>query len=373
MVTQEYGVQMKPILALITALLLLCGQAAEAAMIFTGDRIDGVPVIERLDVADAPIGQISRYWFRVSDQSIGQGWYVPVLVARGSKPGKRLLLTAGVHGDELNGIAVIHQLFASLDPKSLSGTVLAVPGLNTPGLLNTTRSYSGSALASQTNLNRLMPGNLASDEVGSVYAARLWNQVFAGNADQAIDLHAQSLGTAYPVYVFAQTAQARRIADMIAPDMIKMDAGAKGSIENTLDDYGIPAVTLELGRPDQFDSQMIARGLRGVRNVMIDMGIASGVPDLSGPTPFIGNRAVDVWAPRGGYATLAVRLGDPVTKGQVVATLADPFGRVTATVTAPTAGRVLSVSTSPTREIGALLVRILSWSDDEPCKQTGCP
>ena len=96
--------------------LAVSAPSASAATVLTGDRLDGVAVIERLDVSDAPVGQITRYYFRVLDQASGQGWYVPVLVARGAKPGKRLLLTAAIHGDELNGIEVIHQLFAGLDP-----------------------------------------------------------------------------------------------------------------------------------------------------------------------------------------------------------------------------------------------------------------
>jgi hypothetical protein len=43
-----------------------------------------------------------------------------------------------------------------------------------------------------------------------------------------------------------------------------------------------------------------------------------------------------------------------------VATIADPFGRVVATLTSPIAGRVSSLATAPTREIGDLLVRVLA-------------
>lgn len=363
---------MKALATLAAALGLLVASPAASATQFTGDRIDGVAVIEKLDVADLPAGQISRFYFRVVDQSVGQGWYVPVMVAKGAKPGKKLLLTAGIHGDEYNGIDVIHRLFAGLDPATLSGTVVAVPGLNQPGLLNATRNYSGSVYASPLNLNRQMPGDVHSDEVAEVYAARLWNQIFIGNADQAIDLHTQSRGTLYPIYAFAETAEARRMADMIRPDMIKMDAGVKGTVENMLNAAGVPSVTLELAGPERFDPVAIGRGMTGVRNVMIDMGILPGKPVLEGPDPFVGNLSQDVSAPRGGYAHILVKLGDPITKGQVLATIADPFGRTVATVTAPIGGRALSIGTSPAREIGALLVRILAWSDAEPCKPTSC-
>jgi predicted deacylase len=360
----------------LAAALAMPAPTVSAATVLTGDRLDGVPVIERLDVSDAPLGQITRYYFRVTNQASGQGWYVPVLVARGAKPGKKLLLTAAIHGDELNGIDVIHQLFAGLDPARMSGNVVAIPGLNAPGLLNASRNFTPSHGGGGQNLNREMPDVRSSeapgDSVGALYAGRLWSQLFIGNADAAIDLHTQSTGTVYPVYVFAETAAARRMADLIRPDVIKMDAGIKGSVENMLNAAGVPAVTLELGAPLVFDREMVRRGLRGVRNVMIDMGITPGSPDLSGPEPFLGNRSVDVTASRGGYARILVALGDRVKAGQPVATISDPFGRIIARETAPMDGQVTALATAPTREVGSMLVRILAWSDEEVCKANSC-
>ena len=66
------------------------------------------------------------------------------------------------------------------------------------------------------------------------------------------------------------------------------------------------------------------------------------------------------------------KLGDKVTAGQAVATLADPFGRVIATANAPISGQVTSLATTPIRDPGSLLVRILTWSDTEVCKADGC-
>lgn len=62
----------------------------------TGDWNDGTPMIDRLDGGDFAPGQVHRFWFRVSDNAIGQAWYVPMVVVKGAKPGHRLLLTAGI-------------------------------------------------------------------------------------------------------------------------------------------------------------------------------------------------------------------------------------------------------------------------------------
>jgi predicted deacylase len=358
---------------LLLAALLAVSTPALAQTVYTGDKVDGAAVIDKLDVTDLPASAVTKLYFRVTDTSIGQGWYVPVVVVKGAKPGPKLLITAGIHGDELNGISVLQHLAQSLDPKTLSGTLVAVPGLNTPGLLHSTRGFTADEIGTNgENLNRAMPGS-AEGGPASRYANRLWHQLFIGNADFAIDLHTQSRGGSYPGYVFAQTGAARQIADLLRPDVIGMDAGVEGTVENMLNPADIPAVTYELGGPEQFDAAMIARATRGIRNVMIGKGMLAGKPDLSDPAPYVGNVVTDIDSPRGGWTTVKVKLKDDVKKGDVVAVVSNPFGETIATITASSDGHVLSLATDPRTEPGDMVVRLIAWSDQGVCAQTGCP
>jgi predicted deacylase len=62
-------------------------------------------------------------------------------------------MTSSLHGDEVNGVRVIHRLFQTeLDPEQLHGTVVAVIVANVEGFLAGTRGMEGQ------DLNRLMPG-----------------------------------------------------------------------------------------------------------------------------------------------------------------------------------------------------------------------
>ena len=67
--------------------------------------------VEVLDLESLPIGQISRLQVDVCEDAAGRSLALPVLVARGVRPGPVFGLTAAVHGDELNGIPVILSLF----------------------------------------------------------------------------------------------------------------------------------------------------------------------------------------------------------------------------------------------------------------------
>jgi len=53
--------------------------------------------------------------------------YLPLAIINGSKPGVKLWLEAGFHGDEVEGIADAFQLIDDLDPADLSGTVIIEP------------------------------------------------------------------------------------------------------------------------------------------------------------------------------------------------------------------------------------------------------
>ncbi len=349
-------------------LALLAMQPAQAATERVGS-LAGVAVIDRLDVADLPAGKTQRFWFRAGDSQIGQDWLVPVIVVKGARPGPRLLVTAGIHGDELNGIDVIHQLVRGLAPADLAGTLVAVPGLNTPGLLQSTREFTPDYSHASPNLNREMPGDENGDGVEH-YAGRLWHRLLRPNADEAVDLHTQSRGTAYVLYAFASTPRAQRMANLMGPDVIKLDTGEKGALENELVRDGVPAITLELGTPEVFNPEMVRRGLAGLHNLMREKGmIAGAVVEPKGV--FTGNRLAVVRAPRGGWARLLVPLGGMARKGEPVATMADAFGRITDTLLAPESGRISASFTDPRRERGSTIVRIIHMSDAPECRE-GC-
>lgn len=351
-------------------LAVLMAAPAQAQTVVAG-ALDREAVIDQLDVRDVPAGATTRYWFRAGETATGQRWLVPVVVVKGARPGPRLLVTAGIHGDELNGIDVLHRLVRTLNPAELSGTLVAVPGLNPPGLLQGTREFSANDSRASANLNRQMPGDLDGSAVAH-HAALLWQKLFLPNADLAVDLHTQSRGGAYVLYAFASTARTKRMAELLAPDVIKLDRGDKGTVENTLTDAGVPAVTLELGMPERFDAEMVRRGVAGLQNLMREQKMLAG--DVMEPpaTMVVGNALARVMAPRGGWATLLTPLGSRVEKGQLVATMADAFGRVTDTLLAPESGVVAAAMTDPRRERGGMIVRILHMKDDPECA-FGCP
>jgi predicted deacylase len=79
---------------------------------------------------------------------------VPIAVLDGGE-GPSVLLTAGNHGDEYEGQAVLRDLIRELDPARLHGRLIVLPALNLPAVLAGRRESP----LDGGNLNRLFPGD----------------------------------------------------------------------------------------------------------------------------------------------------------------------------------------------------------------------
>lgn len=333
-------------------------------MIYNGDIIDGVPVITKLDVSHLEKGKIYRFMFKSIEMNIGQSWYVPVMVAVGKNPGKRLLLNTGIHGDELNGIKVIQDIFSTLDPNQLSGVVIGTLQASPNSLMHTSRYwYMTTDGSDYADMNRLFPGKVAGN-TAERHAYKLWNDLWHENVDMVIDLHTQSTDTVYSFFMYADLSipEVKSMALQFPADHIYDDKDASGTVEGTFDSVGIPAITLELGSPRIFEPEYIGRAIEGIYNLMLDKQM---ITDYKGrkATDFgtiIGNKLTSIRAEVGGYAEVLVKIGASVKIGEEIAIQKNPFGDLIKRYEAPNEGVVVSIGTGATREAGGLLVRLLS-------------
>ena len=97
---------------------------------------------------------------------LAQPVYIPIIVARGTVEKPVLGLTAAIHGNEVNGVAVIQRVLADITIDSLQGTIIAIPGLNGISLPLHQRRY-----IDNEDLNRNFPGK----ENGNRTQQYVWN------------------------------------------------------------------------------------------------------------------------------------------------------------------------------------------------------
>jgi len=359
----------------LAAALLLAATAAQAQTVFTGDVVQGKRVISKLDLADLAPGKTHSFFFQGVEMGTGQHWYVPVMVAKGAQSGKRLLLVAGVHGDELNPIRVVQKALAGIDATKLSGSVIGIIGPSRPGVEHVTRMWPMSNLGlNLVNPNRTWPG----DENGNTVERHSWlimNRLIKGNADIGVDIHTGGNGIDFALFAFAnwKDAEAQQIARLFPIDQILLEPGFDGTLEYALVRAGIPAITLELGGPRSFDDQMVAAGTEGVDNLlshynMLDRPLGQTAQDRN---VFVGNKLVDYFAVQSGFTEYLVKLNDTVNKGQKVAIQRNAFGEVVHEYVAQIDGRVAIIGTDAVRERGVDVISILGNSSE--CAVNACP
>ncbi|GAM75162.1 deacylase [Vibrio ishigakensis] len=319
-----------------------------------------LPVLESLNVDQLEAGE-HKFEFAVATNALGQRQHLPVRVFKGAKPGKKIVITAGVHGDEQSGIVAALKLANELVGKELSGCVTILPALNPTGILRHSRDfYPADPDTSPSNMNRFFPGNPEGDEVQR-FIASLWNNMLRPNADFAIDLHTQTSGTTYPLYVFAdyRIEMAKQMAYQLNPDVILDDPGDKGVLETAWNESGVPCITIEVGAGRYTDKAMIERTVEGMLEILKMHGVLEGNPaDVKGCIE--GTKTTSIKAKQGGFIECHVDLLQQVEQGELLATQMNSFGEVTEEYHAPHAGTVLSHNVEALRAPGSLVVRLIS-------------
>ena len=348
--------------------------SATAQTVFTGESIQGARVISQLDEADLAPGEKHNFMFRGAETAAGQYWYVPVIVAKGAKPGKRILFVAGTHGDELNPIAAVQSTFESLDPAKMTGTAIALIGPSRQGVENITRTWTINRLGGeQINPNRAWPGR----ENGNTVERHAWlitHKLIRGNVDIGIDHHTGGTGMDFARFVFAYADDPKSIelGGLFPVDQLMLDPGLEGTLEYSLVKAGIPAVTTELGGPRGFVDEMVKMGVDGNHNVLVHYGVLPGPKRQTAADRgyFVGNDLETVGAVAGGFVTLLVALNDAVIQGQAIAIQRDGFGKVVHEYKSPADGRIAIISTDAATERGSEIATILVKR--QSCDGTEC-
>ena len=332
--------------------------------IYTGDTIQGKKVVSALDVNDLKPGKKHTLFFQGVQMLIGQHWYVSVTVAKGAKPGKRVVLVSGVHGDEMSSVHTVQTVMNQLDPGEMSGTVMAVTDVSSPALEGMQRRWPNQGRGIDLiDMNREWPGNENGATAPSRHAGLLFNRLLRPNADFAIDFHTGTTGFEVTAFNIAgmDVPEVKAMVDLYPVGQIFDNHVYPGVLHNAFMDAGIPAFTPEIGAARVLNLEMISLFVEGTMNVLKHHGILAGPPGRTGKDVgvFIGNSALPILATQGGLVEHLVKLNDKVEAGQKVAIQRNSFGEVVAEYTSSVAGEVTGQRSDAMSEPGNPLAFIL--------------
>jgi N-alpha-acetyl-L-2,4-diaminobutyrate deacetylase len=256
------------------------------------------------------------------DDSAWGSVMIPIAVIRNGK-GPTALLTGGNHGDEYEGPLALFDLARSLDVKAISGTVIIVPAMNYPAFQAGTRTSP----IDKGNMNRSFPGR--PDGTVTQKIADYFQRYLLPRADLVLDIHSGGKTLDFLPFCAAhvlpdkdQEAKAFAAVEAFSAPysnrMIEIDT--VGMYDTAAEEMGKVFITTELGGGGTARASTIRIAQRGVLNVLRHMGILAGKVDKQ-PTQWLDMPSDDcfVFADDNGLLEMAVDLGEPVKKGQVLA------------------------------------------------------
>jgi predicted deacylase len=311
-------------------------------------------VVDDLDLAQLERCEIHRMWITLAQDAAGRDTNVPVIVARGRRDGPVFGITAAVHGNELNGIPIIHRLMANVVPNDLKGTIVAVPVVNLPGYLNHRREHPDG----MADLNRLMPGKQAGN-VSEQYAACFVERV-VDHLDYLVDLHTASFGRVNSLYIRADMTHAvtARLARLVSPQIIVHTPGKDGTLRGYAEDRGIAAMTVEVGDPQRFQGGLIRSSRLGLQAVLDELDMYDHDDDPVTEAAIECTHSYWIYTREGGVLRVLPQVAERVSKGQLIATITDLFGNRQAEYLAPEDGVVVGKSTNPAAGSGARILHL---------------
>lgn len=303
------------------------------------------------DLDQVAAGTRAVFELDVAPLVMGPTLQLPLLVARGAKPGKTIVVLAGVHGDEYEGMWAAREVFKSLDPATMSGNYVSVPVCNPPAFAARNRE---SPIDGQ-NLARVFPGN-PNGTTSERTAAVLIEQVLP-LADFLIDLHSSSTYGGMPLLVgFPEMGgeqeriafeAAQRFGTPIIWGHPTMTVGRSLSEPHK---WGVPWLYTESPSGSWLDYDYAKIYADGVRNVMTYLGILPGeapvIPNLR-RLKGEGDTDAAMTTPVSGFLRSEVRLLDDVKKGQLLGVVEDLAGRTLHELRAPSDGTVIMQHMSP--------------------------
>ncbi|MDA8940870.1 succinylglutamate desuccinylase/aspartoacylase family protein, partial [bacterium] len=128
------------------------------------------------------LGDSTTVFFNVAKLHTQNKIDVPVIIERSKIPGPTVLVTAGIHGDEINGVEIVRQLIAKGINKPKKGTIICIPVINVFGFIQMDREFPDGR-----DLNRVFPGS-RNGALASRVAHKLTQEVIP-HADLILDFH----------------------------------------------------------------------------------------------------------------------------------------------------------------------------------------
>lgn len=295
---------------------------------------------------------------------------IPVFIERSKIPGPTILITAALHGDEINGVEIVRQLIARKLNKPKRGTIICIPILNVFGFLQNNRYFPDGR-----DLNRVFPGTKTGSLASRV--AYYFTREILPHVDLCLDFHTggASRFNAPQIRIKPGDDQLMELAKIFNAPFTVYSKTIDKSYRKTCDNKGIPSLLFEGGKSFDSNKNIAKEGVEGIMRILahFDMLSLKKVPAAAHGQTVIIDKARWVRAHRSGLLHVKIQSNQHVLKGELLATITDPYGKMRFRVSAPNDGYIISVNESPIVNQGDAIFHLSSniLTDKAPVENDG--
>jgi len=277
---------------------------------------------------------------------------IPIIVSRSKKDGPTLLLMAGMHGDEINGVEIVRRMIANKFHHPMIGSIICVPILNIHGFIHFSRQVPDGK-----DINRSFPGS-QTGSLASQIAFHLRKEILP-QIDYGLDFHTGGARiNNYPqIRAVLSRPDNLAIAEAFAPPFIMNSNFREKSLRKEADKLGKSILVFEGGESLRLRKNAVDEGVNGALRVMKHLGMRTDAPTPS-RAPITISSSTWIRARGAGLYHSFVRPGEALIKGQKVGLITGPFGEYEHPVKSSVNGHVIAVNNNPVVNRGDALMHV---------------
>ena len=278
---------------------------------------------------------------------------LPIHIFRSHQPGPTVLLSGGLHGDEVNGIEIVRRMvYAKHFQRLKAGTIIAIPIINIFGFLNFSRDVPDGK-----DVNRSFPGS-PTGSLASVVAYTISAQILP-HIDFGIDFHTGGASrTNYPqIRISDKDEKGKEVASIFKAPFTLKSSLISGSLRRCAYDLGKSVIVYEGGESLRFQELAIDEAIKGTFRVLQHYGMISSSPKVKKESIVLEDSKW-IRADMAGLFRPFKKSGQLVKENQVLGKITDVAGQYEIEVEAPESGYLIGHNNNPVVNRGDALFHL---------------
>ena len=269
---------------------------------------------------------------------------IPVIIERSLIDGPVVLLSAGIHGDEINGVEIVRQIIIQKINKPKIGTIICIPIVNMFGFVNKSREFPDGR-----DLNRVFPGS-KTGSLASRFAFHILKEIMP-IVNYALDFHAggASRFNAPQIRIAPNNLELKQLSDVFDAPFTLYSKNISGSFRSSSEKLNVKMLLFEGGKSLDINNQIALEGVNGTKRVLQYLGMLANnqtIAKQDTKTIYI-EKSGWIRAKCSGLLHDYNLIGQFVKKGTVIGLISDPFGKFEQKVKSPNEGYIINANHSP--------------------------